>query len=169
MLVVAHVITGSRILFSMIMLFIPVSSSWFFVFYLSAGITDIIDGTVARKLGTSSEFGAKLDTVADIVFTLIAAYKLLPKMQITIFVWIWIVLIAVIKVINILCGLIVHKQFIAVHSIANKLTGGMLFVLPLTISLIDLKYSAIVVCIAATFAAIQEALLLKASIQFRDS
>ena len=36
------------------------------------------------------------------------------------------------------------------------MTGALLFGLPFTISFVDLKYSAIVVCVAATFAAIQE-------------
>ena len=153
---VANIITVCRILFSLIMIFMPVPSAWFFVFYLAAGFTDMIDGTVARKMGTSSAFGAKLDTLADTIFIFSASFKLLPNMQIPIFIWIWIGLIAVIKVINIISGLIVQKQFVSVHSIANKITGGLLFVLPLTLSLIELKYSAVVVCIAATFAAVQE-------------
>lgn len=40
----------------------------------SSGFTDMIDGTIARKLGTESEFGSKFDTVADIVF--VAAYNI---------------------------------------------------------------------------------------------
>ena len=36
------------------------------------------------------------------------------------------------------------------------MTGALLFGLPFTISFVDLKYSAIVVCVAASFAAIQE-------------
>ena len=38
----------------------------------------------------------------------------------------------------------------------NKATGILLFLLPLTIPAVPLKYSAIVVCAVATFAAIQE-------------
>lgn len=41
----------------------------------------------------------------------------------------------------------------------NKVTGGMLFVLPLTLAFIDLRYSVAVVCIVATVAAIQEGLI----------
>ena len=49
-----------------------------------AGISDMIDGTIARKLGTSSKFGEKLDTVADFVFAVIALFNLLPVMKISI-------------------------------------------------------------------------------------
>jgi CDP-diacylglycerol--glycerol-3-phosphate 3-phosphatidyltransferase len=38
----------------------------------------------------------------------------------------------------------------------NKATGALLFLLPLTLPAVPLKYTAIVVCAAATFAAIQE-------------
>ena len=67
---IADWITGSRIVFSLFMLSTPVHSLWFFIFYLLSGVTDIIDGPVARKMGTCSEFGARLDTVADILFAL---------------------------------------------------------------------------------------------------
>ena len=52
----------------MVMLFFTVFSPLFFVFYLLAGFSDMIDGTIARKTNTASEFGAKLDTVADLIF-----------------------------------------------------------------------------------------------------
>ena len=38
----------------------------------------------------------------------------------------------------------------------NKMTGGLLFVFPLTLAFIDLRYSAAVACMIATTAAIQE-------------
>lgn len=48
------------------------------------------------------------------------------------------------------------NKFPAVHSVMNKATGALLFLMPLTIPTVGLKYSAVVVCAAATFAAIQE-------------
>lgn len=152
----ANVITGSRIVLSVIMLFFSSSSTVFYAIYLVAGFTDMMDGAIARKLGTNSEFGAKLDTVADIVFIAAAAYKLLPLMEIPKAVWIWIGLIAVIKVVNLVYGFVTQKQFVSVHSIANKITGFMLFVLPLTLSFVNSSFSSVVVCVVATFAAVQE-------------
>lgn len=61
-----------------------------------------------------------------------------------------------IKIINVISGFIVQKKFVAEHTIMNKVTGLLLFLLPLTISIIDLKYSITVVCVVATCAAIQE-------------
>lgn len=157
----ANVITACRIICSMLLLFMPVSSSWFYGLYLLAGFTDMIDGTVARRTHTVSELGSKLDTIADTVFVFVCLYKFLPVMHITMWMWIWIGVIAVIKVTNIICGYVYHRRYTAVHSIANKMTGFLLFLLPLTFQLIELKYSAAIVCAIATFAAVQEGHLIR--------
>ena len=153
---IANIITGSRIVFSIALLFITPFSPMFYVLYAVAGLTDMIDGTVARKTNTVSAFGARLDSVADFVFVTVCLFKLLPILDIPVWLWIWIAVIALIKVINIISGAIKLKRMIAVHSLMNKITGALCFLLPLTLSLIDLKYGTIVVCTAATFAAIQE-------------
>ena len=152
----ANCITAIRILCSIALLFFPAFSTGFYVLYITAGISDMVDGWVARRTHTASELGAKLDTIADIVFVVICLVKLLPVLNITTWLWVWIGVIALIKIINIISGYIVQKRFVSVHSTMNKVTGLLLFVFPLTLSLIDLKYSAAVVCIFATFAAIQE-------------
>jgi phosphatidylglycerophosphate synthase len=78
----ANLITGVRILCSFALLFCQPFSLSFIVFYLVAGFTDMIDGAVARKTGTTSEFGAKLDTVADFVFVAVCLWKLLPSLSV---------------------------------------------------------------------------------------
>ena len=153
---IANIITGSRIVFSIAILFIPPLSPLFYVLYGAAGLTDMIDGTVARKTNTVSAFGAKLDTIADFILVSVCLIKLLPVLDIPVWLWVWIAMIALIKIINILSGVVMHKKLTAVHSVMNKITGALCFLLPLTLSFIELKYSAIVVCVAATFAAIQE-------------
>ena len=67
----ANIITGCRILCSIFLLFVPAFSHAFYVLYLVAGFTDMIDGTIARKTNTANEFGPRLDTIADL--TLVAA------------------------------------------------------------------------------------------------
>ena len=153
---IANIITGSRIVFSIALLFITPFSPMFYVLYAVAGLTDMIDGAVARKTNTVSAFGAKFDTIADFVFVAVCLIKLLPVFTIPVWLWIWIAVIALIKVINIISGVVMHKKLIALHSLMNKITGALCFLLPFTLSFINLKYNAIVVCAAATFAAIQE-------------
>ena len=116
----------------------------------------MIDGTIARKTNTASELGSGLDTAADFVFVAVCLIKLLPVLNIDTWIYIWVAVIAVIKIINIVSGYVMRKKLVAVHSVMNKITGVLLFILPLTLNFIALKYSAPVVCMAATFAAIQE-------------
>ncbi|MBO4864843.1 MAG: CDP-alcohol phosphatidyltransferase family protein [Eubacterium sp.] len=152
----ANIITGTRIICSIALLFCPALSVAFYLLYIIAGISDMIDGTIARKTCTVSEFGSTLDTVADFIFVVICMIKLLPILDIAIWVFIWIGIIAIIKVINIVSGIIVQGNFVSVHSVMNKITGCLLFLLPFTVGFVELRYSVVVVCVAATLAAIQE-------------
>lgn len=158
----ANIITFIRILLSFILLFCPTFSPAFFVLYIAAGVSDMIDGAVARKTETVSEFGSRLDTGADFVFAAACLIKLLPVLHIPAWLYIWIAIIALIKVANIAAGFIRQKEFLSVHSVINKVTGGLLFVFPLTLAFIDLRYSAAVVCAVATIAAVYEGYLIQA-------
>ena len=157
----ANLITGIRVLASVGLLFCPALSPSFFALYLLAGLTDMIDGPVARKTHTATAFGAKLDTAADILFAAVCLVKLLPVLNIPLWMFIWIGLIALIKIINIVSGFVIRKRFVSLHTPMNKATGALLFLLPLTVSCIDLRYTAPIVCAVATFAALQEGHLIR--------
>ena len=157
----ANLLSGFRILCSVALLFCPAFSPSFFVLYLAAGLSDMLDGAVARKTGAVSEFGAKLDTAADFVFVAACLIKLLPVLSVPLWLSLWIGGIALIKVLNLLSGCILQKRFFAIHTVMNKVTGILLFVLPLTLPVAELKYSAPLVCTVATFAAIQEGCLIR--------
>ena len=152
----ANIITGFRVLISIALLFCPVFSPVFYVLYLIAGLSDMIDGTIARRINTVSEFGARFDTAADFVFVVVCLIKLLPVINMPVWLWVWIVMIALIKTVNIISGYIVQRKLAVVHSVMNKVTGVMIFILPLTFSIIPLTYSAIPVCAVATLSAVQE-------------
>lgn len=157
----ADIITVLRIIFSIFIIFCPLFSVPFYIFYILSGITDVADGAVARKTGTESEFGSKLDTFADFVFLFVCLFKIYSMVFIPIWILIWIGFIAVIKIINVVSGYVLYKKFIAVHSLMNKVTGVILFVLPLTINYIDFRFSLPTVCSVATFAAVQEGHLIR--------
>ena len=154
---IANIITGFRILGSVLLLLFPPFSLAFMSIYLLCGFSDMIDGTIARKTNSTSELGAKVDTVADFVFVVVSLISLLPSIQIPWWLWVWGGIIAMIKIGNITWGYVSKKQFISLHTLMNKATGLLLFLLPLTLSFVELKYSSFVVCSIATFSAIQEA------------
>jgi len=153
---IANILTGCRIIGSILLLFFPVFSVGFYIIYLLCGFSDMIDGTIARKTHSTSEFGSKMDTTADFVFVTASLIKLLPTIHMPWWLWIWGSVIAIVKVSNIIWGYVSKKQLISLHTIMNKVTGLLLFLLPLTISFVELKYTGIVVCSVATFSAIQE-------------
>lgn len=112
----ANIITGCRIAFSILLLMFPVFSFRFYAMYLASGITDMIDGTVARKTNSTSAFGSQFDTIADAVFLVSALLKLLPEIEFPAWALTWIVVIAVIKTANIAWGFIRQKRFIVKHT-----------------------------------------------------
>ena len=153
---IANIITSIRILISIALLFYPAFSQMFYTLYLIGGITDIIDGIIARKTNSVSDFGSKLDTIADFIFFTVCLIKLIPKINIPVWLYIWIAVIALLKLSSITYGYIVYKEFLAYHNIMNKITGLLLFIFPLVLSFFELKINAIFICLVATFAALQE-------------
>ena len=153
---IANIITGSRIVLSLPLLFIPLSSAWFYALYLLCGLSDMIDGTVARRTNSASEFGASLDTISDFVFMTVALIKFVPHLHIPVWLWIWIGVIATVKIVNVVFGFVRTGELAFPHTVLNKVTGLLLFLLPVTISFIELTYTLPVVCAIATVAAIHE-------------
>ena len=153
---IANILTGCRIFGSILLLFFPAFSLDFYITYLLCGFSDMVDGTIARKTNSTSKFGSQLDTIADFFFVVASSVQLLPVIHIPGWLWIWGGVIAVIKISNIIWGYVSKKQFISLHTMMNKVTGLLLFLLPLTVSFAELQYIAIVVCSVATLSAIQE-------------
>ena len=98
----ANIVTSLRIVCSIALLLFPVFSRAFYALYLTAGLSDMVDGWIARRTHTASELGAKLDTIADIVFVIVCLVKLLPMLDIPVWLYVWIGIIALIKIINII-------------------------------------------------------------------
>ena len=116
----------------------------------------MVDSTVARRKGSASEFGAKLDTVSDFVFMTVALIKLVPYLHIPVWLWIWIGVIAMMKLGNAALGFVRTGKITFPHTVLNKVTGLLLFLLPMTIIFVDITYTLPIVCIVATIAAIHE-------------
>lgn len=136
-------------------------SPGFYALYLTAGMTDVVDGAVARATHTVSELGSRLDTMADFVLFAVCLVKLMPVLHVETWMMGWMAGIAVIKAINLISGYVLHGQFVAVHSLMNKAAGVLLFALPLTLQWVDIRFGAAAVGAVATIAAIQEGHLIR--------
>lgn len=155
----ANAITGIRIVCALSLIFCPAFSILFYAIYLLGGLSDVLDGAVARKLGKETELGARLDTIADIVFTGIVIVKVVLAVHIPTWIILGIALIASIKCINLISGFVIHRRFISEHTVMNKICGGLLFVIPLCIDHFPWNMVEILIgltCVVAAIAAIQE-------------
>lgn len=121
----------------------------------------MIDGTIARRMHTESKTGAILDSIADCCFLLAVSVKLLPVIIRSNSSWILcaIVLIAIIKICGYIVGIIKFHRFTALHTIANKITGMVLFCVPYFILRTNTNLLGIIVCMIAGLSAIEELLI----------
>ena len=154
---IANILTGCRIFGSFLLLFFPVFSPDFYITYILCGFSDMTDGMIARKTNSTSAFGSRLDTIADLIFVVASLFKLMPAMHLPQWLWIWGGVIAIMKLASIIWGFVRIKKLVAYHSVFNKITGLQCFLLPFTLQFIEPTYSFAVVCIIATIAAVQEA------------
>ena len=159
---IPNIITLSRIPMAVALPFVQSSPAIFWTLYLLCGLSDILDGAVARLTGTVSPLGERLDTLADIVFVAVWMVLFIPAINVGRWLWIWIGIIAFIKVVNVISGLAMKKGFVAKHTPANKATGILLFLLPMIVlwEVIKVPY-IILVSLLATFATVQEGHLVR--------
>ena len=160
---IANYISISRIALSIILIFSNPFSILFCIIYFYCGISDILDGYIARKNENTSNFGAKLDSIADIIFIVIAMIKILPILNLHIGIIICGIIIAIIKISNLIFSYFYFRKLVFLHTIANKVTGMILFIAPLIIFKTNLIVFEIIVCITASFAAIQEGCYIRAN------
>ena len=154
----ADLMTISRIFLSILLLFLPFTSLSFLALYIAGGVTDMADGFVARATGTAGARGAKLDSLADGVFFLSSAIKIIPSLSILPFLWAPVMIVLLVRVANLLHSFFKGRE--PLHTTADKITGFLLFLLPLSLGLVPIMFSASAVTAVAFYAAIEETVLL---------
>ena len=149
-----NIITLLRIAGSMGLLFCDVMGVAIWIIYGLCGISDIVDGWLARKLKCVTKKGALLDSLADICFVVCCAWKLLPILELPQWLWLWVGVNVAIKVVNQIFALVMYGCFQFPHTLANKATGFLLFItVPMTSwSIVPIT----IVAAIATFSAVQE-------------
>lgn len=152
----ANALTLLRVLCSLCMAGTPALSPRFLALYVACGISDMLDGWVARRTGAASPLGARLDTLADMLFAAVSLIKILPALAVPAWLWVWMAVILVIKLVNLASGFVMLRRFVTEHTALNKAAGALLFALPLTLTMVEFRLSASVVCAVATLAAVQE-------------
>ena len=153
----------SRIALCLPLLLVDAMTMPFWVLYVIAGTTDMLDGFLARRWGVESKFGARLDSLADFVFVLAVGYKLFPWLKLPATLWMMTRLIALVKIINAICSYVVKHRIEYLHTKANKVTGFLLFIGVMTIGQSYFVPVAWMISCIALFAAIQEGHLIRSN------
>ena len=87
---IPNIITTLRFLGAACLLLCNPAGAAFCVIYGMCGISDMLDGYLARRLHAESKSGAMLDSVADICFVTCCTIRLIPVVQIPTWLWIWV-------------------------------------------------------------------------------
>ena len=153
---IPNLLSMSRIVLCLPMLLVDAMTLPFWTLYVIAGLTDMLDGFLARRWGVESKFGARLDSLADFMLVLAVGYKLFPYMKLPTALWMMIGLIALVKMVNAICSYVVRHRIEYLHTKANKLTGFLLFIGMMIVGQSYFIPVAWVIACIALFAAIQE-------------
>lgn len=156
----ANILTVSRIALALILLlFFGEISVPFLVIYLIAQLTDMVDGTIARKTNTCSTEGAILDTTADVllvsnVVKMAFKHKILSK-----FMKIWLLISLCIATISPIISLIRFGKPYFIHSLSSKILGGAIMTVPISMFFGFAEICVIFVLILFTYSMIENAIM----------
>ena len=157
----ANALTVLRIVLSLALLVPAALSPTFLIMCALAGLTDTLDGYVARRTNGESELGATLDSIADLVLVVVCLVKILPVISVRTWLWVWIAMIVLVKATNVISGFVVERRLAMLHTTANKVAGFVVFLAPFAISTFGVVATSIPACVLATFAAVQEGHLIR--------
>lgn len=161
---VPNLLSCFRIALSIALLFLRDKPILLAVVYSICGISDVADGYLARLLNAETTLGMKLDSLGDFIFHavwLIILFNLALNENGAL-IFFCVITIAIIRAINLVITKIKFKQWGIMHTIGNKLTGCVLFLmLPVCVFTGGiLPWSIIAVGTIAVLSALEENVIL---------
>ena len=156
---ISNLITITRILGTGVLLFIKPFSALFFIIYILCGISDVLDGMIARKMNLVSKKGQILDSIADFLMVILLLFVFVLNLSLPLWGIYWVVIIAVIRLTSLGVGFMRYRQLAFLHTYANKLTGVALFCFPFLYVVLGLNTTIILLCFIASISAIEELII----------
>lgn len=126
-----NLFTVCRVILSICLLFLTFQSFAFVLLYLICGLTDILDGYLARKLKAETHMGAKLDSLADLCMCGMIAVTIMRQTHDDRIILIGICAVFIIRIGCALFSKIKFREIAGIHTVANKLAGFLFFLCPL--------------------------------------
>lgn len=156
---IANALTMSRIFLSLLLpLLAPLQMPFLFV-YAVCGITDALDGFVARRTHTQSKMGARLDSLADLLMIAAVIISLYPVILLPQGAAVCILAVAAIRIAAANVCWVRHHVLASLHTYSNKLTGLLIFLFPFMITVITPAVPVWIICGAAAVSAVEELLI----------
>lgn len=157
---IPNLLTALRIVCSSLIFIAPVYTNGFYLLYVVCGITDFLDGRLARRLHAASKSGASLDNIAD--YSLIAStiLKVLPTLKIKAWALIWGICMLAAHISSSIIAWMKFRRIIVLHTLANKLLGGVVYAIPLLAGLGNHTLLISIVCVFMCFSVPEEIYLL---------
>lgn len=156
----ANLITSVRLIGAIVLIMFDIRSWAFLIIYAICGLSDALDGFVARKLHIESSLGKKLDSISDLLLyavMLIKAWPLLASVLPKTGLYTIMGLILFRIILYPVYWLLTH-QFLSTHSIYNKITSIMVFFLPFALQLPIARYYCYAAMSVAALSLIDELL-----------
>lgn len=151
-----NILSLIRLLLSPLLVLVHPFSILFFIIYIVCGLSDILDGYIARKFNICSKLGAALDSIADFILVLVVLIIFIPILNLPLKICFWIISIGLIRILALFIYFYKYNTLYFLHTYLNKITSFLLFLLPLSYSIIDLLPTIILICIVATIASLEE-------------
>lgn len=146
----ANIISLSRVAGAIALFFFNDISTAFLIIYVLCGITDLIDGPIARKTNSTSPLGATLDTVGDVATYLALTKVLIIKKLVAGWILAWILSAGVLFGVSALISKRRFGKLYLPHTYLGKIFGGAVFVLPLAMQFMPGYVWMSVICSIAT-------------------
>ena len=154
-----NLLTFLRILGAAALLFLVPLEQPFLAVYVFCGLSDILDGFLARRWNVSSPAGAFLDSIADFVLAAVLLYVFISYFSWPGWILIWIASIALIRLSGLIVCRIRFRQFAFLHTVSNKTTGIALLSFPFLLCQFGLNPTAILLCSLASISALEELMI----------
>jgi len=158
---IPNFITSLRLVGTGCLLFIQPLTTAFFVVYTVSGLSDLLDGWIARATNTVSELGAKLDSIADLSFYTVMVVRIFPVLWEVLprVFWAGLGAVILVRVCSYSLAAVKYRRFASLHTKLNKLSSATVFFVPYVIELPAGEPFCWLVCAIAGTAAVEELII----------
>jgi CDP-diacylglycerol--glycerol-3-phosphate 3-phosphatidyltransferase len=126
----------------------------------------VADGALARKFKVTSSLGSLLDSIADVVLTVVVLViaRAIVNPPLSLIAWLFVIL--AIRLISLLIAWLRFHKTMFLHTTGNRVFGWLFFFYPFTLFLTTEFWIPVILCILATLAAFEEVLIMRAAPEF---